>query len=371
MDIRVVGSGGGRGWPEPGCGCASCRRAGVPGAARRPGLVLVDGVLEIAAGQPPRAGAGPGRGHQVRPAGAGWDITGPDGQRLLLAAGPGAEPVPPDRAARYDAVLLDLLAGPAQLGALRGRGLAGPGTVAAALYADHRVTSAAELQRRCALWGAIAPADGLRLAIPGCAPAPAPPRDRTLILGGARSGKSREAELRLAGEPRVTYLAAGPWPQPAAGGADPAAGARAVTEPPADAEWASRVAAHRAGRSARWRTVESTDVPGLLRDETDALLIDGIGTWLAAVLAECGAYREPAGAALARVAARVEELAAAWRQARARVVAVSDQAGGGVVPATRAGRLFRDQLGWLNQRMAAEADECVLVTAGRVTALPC
>ena len=83
--------------------------------------------------------------------------------------------------------------------------------------------------------------------------------------------------------------------------------------------------------------------------------------------------RAPAAAgpaAAAAVAARVDELVAAWRQTAARVVAVSDQVGAGVVPATPAGRLFRDQLGWLNQRLAAESEETVLVVAGRVLSLP-
>jgi adenosylcobinamide kinase/adenosylcobinamide-phosphate guanylyltransferase len=52
------------------------------------------------------------------------------------------------------------------------------------------------------------------------------------------------------------------------------------------------------------------------------------------------------------------------------VVAVSDETGSGVVPPTPAGRLFRDQLGQLNQRLAAESEEAVLVVAGRVVTLP-
>ena len=62
----------------------------------------------------------------------------------------------------------------------------------------------------------------------------------------------------------------------------------------------------------------------------------------------------------------MDELVLSWRQAPARIVAVSDEAGSGVVPATRAGRLFRDRLGQLNQRLAAESEEVVLVVAGRI-----
>ena len=62
----------------------------------------------------------------------------------------------------------------------------------------------------------------------------------------------------------------------------------------------------------------------------------------------------------------MDELVEAWRQAPARIVAVSEETGSGVVPPTRAGRLFRDRLGQLNQRLAAESEEVVLVVAGRI-----
>jgi adenosylcobinamide kinase/adenosylcobinamide-phosphate guanylyltransferase len=365
MDVRVLGTGGAAGWPEPGCRCASCRRAAA-GEGRRPGGVLVDGRLRIDPGQPPRGGP---PGYAVAPVPGGWDITGPGGGRLLIAGAAGQVPDPPSGTLPYHLLLLDMLAGPAQLGALRARGLAGPGAVAAARFADHRIASEAELARRAGLWRVAVPGDGdtLRTPVPGSLPDPAGGPHRTLVLGGARSGKSAEAELRLAAEPQVTYVAAGPWPD---GAAPPADG------PGADPEWARRVAAHRAARPARWATVESADVAGALRRLDGAVLVDGIGTWLTAVMTQAGAWPAdgapaaagPAGAA--EVAARVDELIAAWRQTAARVVAVSDQVGDGVVPATPAGRLFRDQLGWLNQRLAAESEETVLVVAGRALSLP-
>ena len=98
---------------------------------------------------------------------------------------------------------------------------------------------------------------------------------RVLVLGGARSGKSERAVLRLAGEPDVTYVATGIV---GAGG------------PAGDAEWAARVAAHRARRPAWWQTAETTDLAGVLAGARGALLIDGIGTWLAAAMDECGAW---------------------------------------------------------------------------------
>lgn len=315
--------------------------------------------MRIAPGQPPQyPAAGPGGpvGYQVRPVPGGWDITGPGGGRLLASAGPGLVPELDDAAAPFDIALLDMLASPAQLGLLRARGLVRRSTAVAAIYADHRVTSAEELARRCRAWDVEPGRDGMVVSGPRSVPAgPGPARPhRTLIIGGARSGKSHEAELRLSGEPAVTYLAAGPW----AGQAP-------------DTEWEARVAAHRAGRPSWWRTEESLDVADALRRNPGALLIDGIGTWLAAVMETTGMWADPPAAGAAdRLAVRIEELIAAWRQASGLVVAVTDQVGEGLVPAYPAGRAFRDQLGWLNQRLAAESDLALQMVAGRVITLP-
>ncbi len=377
MEIRFAGTAGPAGWPAADCRCASCMRVRTSSNGRRGAEVVIDGQLRLMPGREP----GPAPGYRIEPVRGGWDITSPDGARLLAAAGPGLVPDPPAATRAYDAALLDLLHGPAQLGALRRRHLLpGPeasGTaLVAALYADHRISSAAELGRRCGFWRAISPADGAVLTVPAPAPpagaptggqharttpaadgpdpAPGGPH-RTLVLGGARSGKSREAELRLAAEPRVTYLAAGPYPDGAASGPDGP-----------DAEWERRIAAHRAARPRWWPTIETTDVAGALRRLRGAVLIDGIGTWLTAAMTEAGAWATGDPAAQAALAARADDLVAAWRQAGARVVAVSDQVGAGIVPATPAGRAFRDQLGWLNQRLAAESEETVLVAAGQV-----
>jgi adenosylcobinamide kinase/adenosylcobinamide-phosphate guanylyltransferase len=123
--------------------------------------------------------------------------------------------------------------------------------------------------------------------------------------------------------------------------------------------------------------VETTDLAGVLASARGAVLIDGIGTWLAAVLDECDAWDSRpragaaggAGGAGGKVAARLAEVVAAWRQTEGYVVAVSDEAGMGVVPATPAGRLFRDELGWLNRALAAESEEAELIIAGRVVPL--
>jgi adenosylcobinamide kinase/adenosylcobinamide-phosphate guanylyltransferase len=79
---------------------------------------------------------------------------------------------------------------------------------------------------------------------------------------------------------------------------------------------------------------------------------------------------DESGGAAAIVQARIGDLIDAWRQTRALVVAVTDQVGSGLVPTYRAGRVFRDQLGWLNQRIAAESELNLLVVAGRPMTLP-
>jgi adenosylcobinamide kinase/adenosylcobinamide-phosphate guanylyltransferase len=362
VHARLIGTGGAAGWPAEGCRCASCMGARRAGQHRRPGRVLVDGMLEFAAGQPFGQGTGPvaAPDYRLTRLPGGFDITGRDGGRLLLAAGPGEVPEARPDTAPYDIALLDLLASPRQLGRLRADGLVGEHTAVAALYTDDRVSSADEMARRCAAWRAVAAVDGDVMSSGDTAPAATAVErpHRTLIIGGARSGKSAEAELRLAAEPDVIYLAAGPWPGDWTG---------ADGEP--DAEWVQRVAAHRARRPSWWQTVETLDVAGQLRERTAAVLIDGMGTWLAAVMDEAGMWAGRADAG-ALVQARVDDLADAWRQTRALVVAVTDQVGSGLVPPYPAGRVFRDQLGWLNQRLAAESELNLLVVAGRVTTLP-
>jgi adenosylcobinamide kinase/adenosylcobinamide-phosphate guanylyltransferase len=366
VDAFLTGTGGADGWPQPGCPCASCLRARTAGIRRRPGAVIVDGKLEFRPGQP--GAAGPGlpipSAYRVDAIPGGWDVTGAGGVRLLLAAGPGQVPEPSPGAVPYDIALLDLLTRPAHLGLLRSAGLVTARTAVAALYTDHRVSSAAELSRRCALWQVQQGEDGQLVTGPiRRSPGETQPR-RTLVVGGARSGKSTEAELRLCGEPRVTYLAAGPWRSPT--------GPDAVADP----EWAVRVTRHQARRPAWWHTIESLDVAGNLRQHSGALLIDGVGTWLAGVMDEAGLWPDGAGAAEAAEAAeavlqsRIDDLVQAWRHTAALVVAVTDEVGSGVVPAYPAGRVFRDQLGWLNQRLAAESEVVLHVVAGRVTPLP-
>ena len=362
MRVLVEGSGGTAGWPQPGCRCASCLR--MSGNLRARSTILIDGLVRLGVEGAGGAGAGAGDagagdagagGYRILPVSGGWEVTAPDGGRLLYGG------IPEEGAAAYDIAFLDLVGEPAQLGLLRARGLVTGDTVTVVAFADHRVSSEGELRRRCGFWRVMLAGDGDEVTTDRSAekridarPAPW----RVLVLGGARSGKSEQAELRVAGEPDVTYVATGPGALSISGAGDP--------------EWAARVAAHRARRPAWWRTAETTDLAGVLAGAPGTLLIDGIGTWLAAAMDECGAWDGSAAgssAGAARLAARIGALTGAWRQTRARVVAVSDENGLGVVPATRAGRLFRDELGRLNQVLAAESEETELVVAGRVVPL--
>ena len=213
------------------------------------------------------------------------------------------------------------------------------------------------------------------LAAPGALPLPGRPRRgqpfRVLVLGGARSGKSVTAERMLAARARVDYVACGP----SADGTDPS--------------WAERVRVHQERRPAHWTTLETLDVAGVLADPRPArravpVLVDCLSTWLAGVMDDCGLWAEatgPDGAAGAtgpdnatgadgatgpdkEVAARVDTLLDAWRSTRRQVVAVSNEVGSGVVPATVSGGRFRDELGTLNARIAAESEQVWLCVAG-------
>jgi adenosylcobinamide kinase / adenosylcobinamide-phosphate guanylyltransferase len=339
VKLHFAGTTAGAGWPAPGCPCASCSVRSAPGdglgAVRAPFGLTVDDVTPFPTGDPPP-------GYRVRA--DGLELEAPDGARLLYA--PAGCEVPGEGPGPYDAVLIDLLDRPARLGLLRRAGLVGERTHVVAVGLDHRIRSGRELARRLSLWGARAVPDGTVLDTRTPPPAPAPPPRRALLLGGSRSGKSAEAELRLAAEPYVTYVATGP------SGED-------------DDEWAARVRAHRERRPAHWATAETTDLAGVIGAATTPLLIDGLGTWLAAVFDGHGAWEGDR----APVDKACDDLVMAWRRAPGRVVAVSDETGMGVVPATSSGRAFRDALGRLNERLAAESEDVALVVAGRLLRL--
>jgi adenosylcobinamide kinase/adenosylcobinamide-phosphate guanylyltransferase len=177
---------------------------------------------------------------------------------------------------------------------------------------------------------------------------------RTLVLGGTRSGKSGHAEGLLPVDRPVTYVAT-------------------ARRDPADPEWTQRIEAHVTRRPAIWRTVEAGpgELAGMLvKAEPDdpPLLVDDLATWLTGVLDDVGAWDGGPGA-LAEAARHADELVAAVAGCRARLVLVSAEVGLGVVPETRSGRLFRDELGSLNAGLGAVCDEALLLVAGMPVSL--
>jgi adenosyl cobinamide kinase/adenosyl cobinamide phosphate guanylyltransferase len=162
----------------------------------------------------------------------------------------------------------------------------------------------------------------------------------TLVLGGARSGKSRYAESLIAVLPP-------PW-------------AYVATAEAGDHEMAVRIRAHRSRRGPSWRTIEAP------RDLTAAfaacermpVLVDCLTLWLSNLML-----------ADADVNAEVGRLEEALAATVAPVVLVANEVGSGIVPDHALGRKFRDLQGLLNQRIAARADRVVLMVAGLPLAL--
>ena len=295
-----------------------------------------------------------------------YDVTTPSG-RLLYATDTG--PLPDEAVgsvagAEFDVVLmeetfgdfvshdtdhLDLTTFPAQVRRLRDAGAVTDGTDLVAVHLSHHNPPTEELNRRLAAWGARAVDDGTRLD-------PTPLRAcgtlRTLVIGGARSGKSREAERLLAVADAVTYVAT----------------SHTDSEDP---DWVERIRLHRTHRPAHWDTVETLDLVGLLRSDGGPLLIDCLTLWLARVMDNHDAWDREVWDARGEksVNAEIDALVGAWRATRRRVVAVTNEVGQGVVPATDGGVRFRDLMGRLNAAVAAETEDVRWCVAGRVSVL--
>jgi adenosylcobinamide kinase/adenosylcobinamide-phosphate guanylyltransferase len=175
----------------------------------------------------------------------------------------------------------------------------------------------------------------------------------TLITGPTRSGKSRFAERLAAKSNRaVTYVAT-------------------AERDVADAEWAARIAAHRAQRPAPWTTVETAvdgiDLPGLVAESgPDRLLvIESLGTWLAAIASEFVSDGTLDTVALEMAAqARSRALLAALAATRAETIVVAEQTGWGVVSEYPSARIFSSVLGRLTTAIARRAARSYLVVSG-------
>ncbi|MFV0428181.1 MAG: bifunctional adenosylcobinamide kinase/adenosylcobinamide-phosphate guanylyltransferase [Arachnia sp.] len=173
---------------------------------------------------------------------------------------------------------------------------------------------------------------------------------KILVTGGVRSGKSRHAESLVAGKAAVTYIAPGP----------------SATDDP-DPDWVARIAAHQSRRPASWTTLETSDLAAALRTP-GCVLVDCLGTWLTARIDAHGLWEATSDEAQLVVTGLLDE-ATQVLDGRDDVVLVTNEVGLGVVPAHRSGRMFRDLLGLVNQRIAAGCDEVHLIVSGRVLIL--
>ena len=167
----------------------------------------------------------------------------------------------------------------------------------------------------------------------------------TLVLGGARSGKSRHAQtLAMATPPPWVYVA---------------------TAEALDDEMQERIAKHRSSRCDGWTTIEEPIelARAVVQVPADAaLVVDCITLWLSNLM--LGAHD---------IDAAVAQFVASLDGRRAPTIVVSSDVGGGVVPATGLGRVFRDQAGLINQRLAACAQHVLFMVAGlpmKLKALP-
>lgn len=158
----------------------------------------------------------------------------------------------------------------------------------------------------------------------------------TLVLGGARSGKSRYAQvLAMASPPPWIYIA---------------------TAEPSDEEMAVRIAEHRAARGKDWSTIEApVDLAGAVSNATAnvPVVVDCLTLWLSNLMLG----QLDVDAALSRFTKALEAR-------KGPAILVSNEVGGGIVPETPLGRAFRDRAGLLNQHFALSAQHVVFMVAG-------
>jgi adenosylcobinamide kinase/adenosylcobinamide-phosphate guanylyltransferase len=162
----------------------------------------------------------------------------------------------------------------------------------------------------------------------------------TLIIGGARSGKSSLAEQMAAHRDRVLFLA---------------------TAQASDADMAERIAAHQAARPDHWDTFEEPlDPAGALSgvsEDYDIIVIDCLTVWTANLMLAEGSSKPDYDALSAALLDAYESGDTSW-------IVVTNEVGMGVVPPSESGRAFRDALGRVNANFARRADRVISMTAG-------
>jgi adenosylcobinamide kinase/adenosylcobinamide-phosphate guanylyltransferase len=180
------------------------------------------------------------------------------------------------------------------------------------------------------------------------------PMGVTLVTGPVRSGKSRYvAEIAQRSGRRVSYVAT-------------------AMRDGSDDEWDSRLTRHVHDRPTTWELIESASIGhdaliALFRDGVpdQCIVVDAVGTWLAARIAtHIDAFERDFAAFETRMDEEATELAQAMLDSRAQVVVVAEEVGWDIVPVAASARLFRDVLGRVKQRIAADADAVILVVCG-------
>jgi adenosylcobinamide kinase/adenosylcobinamide-phosphate guanylyltransferase len=169
--------------------------------------------------------------------------------------------------------------------------------------------------------------------------------DLTFILGGARSGKSGYGErLAQSWAGEVLFVA---------------------TAQPFDEEMVERIERHQNNRPSQWRTVEApTKVAAAIGDETaEIVLLDCVTLLVTNLILGLGDGLDEAGAQSA-VDAEIDDLLAKMAAWNGRWIIISNEVGLGIVPDNQLSRIYRDVLGRANQRLAAAANEVVMMVAG-------
>jgi len=167
-----------------------------------------------------------------------------------------------------------------------------------------------------------------------------PEKQITLVLGGAQSGKSYHAQQLASAFERVTFIA---------------------TARRTDREMRRKIARHRRARPASWKTVEApVDLDkaiGSQSQKADVLLIDCLTIYADNIAGTKKKRKSHANDC-------IEEICEAIRASEASVIVVSNEVGSGIVPEYPSGRLYRDFLGQMNQKIAQIADRVILMVAG-------